>query len=74
MTPSREWMDAARDKIRKALAAPPPEGPDEHLRNAEMLLLNVAEEHPIIRHTCPEIDAAIRRIRLARHQLEGRTP
>jgi hypothetical protein len=54
VNPTDAWLAAAREKIRRVLATPPPEGPSEHLRNAETLLLNVAEEHPIIRHTCPE--------------------
>lgn len=74
MNPTNDWLAAARAKIRAALAAPvPPEGPAEHCRNALMLLLNVVEEHPIIRHTCPEIDAAMQRMRRAIEQLEGRS-
>lgn len=74
MKPTTDWLAAAREKIRRALRAPPPpEGPTEHCRNALMLLLNVVEEHPIIRHTCPEIDAAMERMRRAIEQLEGRS-
>jgi hypothetical protein len=71
MNPTNDWLAAAREKIRRALAAPPrSEGPVEHLKNALAILQahrELGEQDALVAGDARAVEA---RIRMALQQLE----
>jgi hypothetical protein len=71
MNPTNDWLAAAREKIRRALTAPPrSEGPVEHLKNALAILQahrELGEKDALVADDARAVEA---RIRIALQQLE----
>jgi hypothetical protein len=63
--PDEDWIARARERIRQILANPPPPTPQQHLRNALILLENIEREHRTLYLNLPEIHAAVKQIRQA---------